>query len=471
MLSGFAHASTGISLASEEGKRVLSPWDMPWQSGGLLVVALVGFVAIIGTFWQARKMGIRSGLLTTALDNMSQGLCMLDSSGRLLIYNRRYLEMYGLSADAIRVGCNLADLIRMRIEAGSFAGSVDAYVAMTLREIAAGRPVDKVVEIPNGHVIALANRPMTNGGWVCTHEDITEQRNAQQKNVTLAEQERRRVTVERAIQNFRERVAASLKTVSAGAGAMRQTATTLSASSQQTSKRAEGAAIVSREASANVSAAAAAAEELLSSIVEIGRQLDQAAGVVRAAVGETQATNEQIAGLAQSAGKIGNVVKLIQDIAGQTNLLALNATIEAARAGEAGRGFAVVASEVKSLAVQTSKATEEISAQITAVQTSSAQAVGAIRGIAGRMHEINQYTSSCAASLQQQNAATDEISLNVASASQGATMFDSVLSEVAGAATETHESARKMLTAAEAVETAASDLRDEVERFLAKVAA
>src|SRR5690606_8231546 len=204
----------------------------------------------------------------------------------------------------------------------------------------------------------------------------------------LAEQERRRVAVEGAIRVFRDRVAAVLSTVSESAAAMRRTGATLSGLSQQTTERATGAATVSSEASANVSAAATAAEELLSSIVEISRQLDQTADVVRVAVAEAQSTNEQVAGLAEAAGKIGNVLKLIREIAGQTNLLALNATIEAARAGEAGRGFAVVASEVKSLAVQTSKATEEITSLIAAVQESSAGAVEAIRRIAERMQEI-----------------------------------------------------------------------------------
>jgi methyl-accepting chemotaxis protein len=241
--------------------------------------------------------------------------------------------------------------------------------------------------------------------------------------------------------------------------------------SQAASHSAEGAAEASGEASANVSAAATAAEELLGSIVEISRQLGQTTDVVQLAMTETQNTNDEIAGLAQIAGKIGNVVKLIRDIAGQTNLLALNATIEAARAGESGKGFAVVASEVKLLAVQTSKATEEIAGQIAAVQSSSSEAVEAIRRIGQRMHEINQYTTAVAASLQQQNAATDEISHNVASAAQGAKMFTAVLREVAGAATETHVSAQTVLTASEAVQSAAAELRDEVEQFLSKVAA
>jgi methyl-accepting chemotaxis protein len=187
-------------------------------------------------------------------------------------------------------------------------------------------------------------------------------------------------------------------------------------------------------------------------------------------VDEAESTNSQIAGLADAAQKIGDVVKLIRDIAGQTNLLALNATIEAARAGEAGRGFAVVASEVKSLAVQTAKATEEIAGQILGVQGSTTSAVEAIRSIAGRMREISTYTSAVAASVEQQNSATGEISHNVASAAHGTGTVVGMLSEVAGAATATRTSAETVLNASQSVESAVANLRGEVERFLGKVA-
>jgi methyl-accepting chemotaxis protein len=187
-------------------------------------------------------------------------------------------------------------------------------------------------------------------------------------------------------------------------------------------------------------------------------------------VNEAETTNQQIAGLADAAQKIGDVVKLIRDIAGQTNLLALNATIEAARAGEAGRGFAVVASEVKSLAVQTAKATEEIASQILAVQGSTNTAVGAIRNIAGRMKEISNYTTAVAASVEQQNAATNEISDNVAGAAACTGTMAAVLSDVAGAATATRSSAETVLSASRSVESAVAKLRGEVETFLSKVA-
>jgi methyl-accepting chemotaxis protein len=165
------------------------------------------------------------------------------------------------------------------------------------------------------------------------------------------------------------------------------------------------------------------------------------------------------------------VIKLIQDVTGQINLLALNAIIDAARAGEAGRGFAVVASEVTSLAVQTGKATEEIAAQIAAVQNSTSAAVDAIRRIVERMQEINQHPAAVSSSVQEQNAATGEITDNVTSAAVGTKHIVNALSEVANAAVERRGSAEKVLAASEAVEDAAGNLRREVEGCLQQVAA
>ena len=169
---------------------------------------------------------------------------------------------------------------------------------------------------------------------------------------------------------------------------MKSTAAALSTTSSDTTAHTAGAVRTSNDAFGGVESAAAAADELSKSIAEINRQLVSAGEVVRAATAEAQSTNEIIAGLAQAAQKIDDVVKLIQSVAGQTNLLALNATIEAARAGAAGKGFAVVASEVKALAVQTAKATDDIASQIAAVQSSTQSAVRAIGSITGRMEEI-----------------------------------------------------------------------------------
>ena len=328
-----------IELASQHG----------WQA-----LALAAVVTCAGLLWLVLRLRRRNTHQRLALDNMSQGLCLWSADARLILCNRRYGEMYGLEPRLTRPGASLRELIDYRIKVGSFSGNPDQYIADLLSSLAKGKPVTSVRE-QNGRHMVVVNEPMPNGGWVATHEDITDRRRADRQRVTMQEQDNRRATIETALASFRERVESVLKVVGDSASAMKGTAAGLLKASDQTSRRASGAVHASNEASANVESAAAAASELSSSIAEIGQQLTRTTEVVRAAVNEADSTNNEIAGLAEAAQKIGDVVKLIRDIAGQTNLLALNATIEAARAGEAGRGFAVVAAEVKSLAVQTAR--------------------------------------------------------------------------------------------------------------------
>jgi methyl-accepting chemotaxis protein len=402
---------------------------------------------------------------------MTQGVCVFDRNERLLFCNPRFLEIYGMSSDVVRSGATLSDILAHRISLGSLSGKAEDYRAALIAAMDKGETKTGIVESAKGRIYSVINKPMPGGGWIGTHMDITERRKLEQQQMAATAQESRRASIDGAIAGFRDRVEALLKLVADSATEMSATASTLSATSGHTSQRAEGAAHASNEASANVQTAATAADELSGSISEISRQLAQTTDVVATAVGEAQTTNNEIATLAQSAQKIGDVVKLIRDIAGQTNLLALNATIEAARAGEAGKGFAVVASEVKSLAVQTAKATEEITGQITAVQTSATGAVEAIKGIAARMQEISNYTSAVAASVEQQNAATSQIALNVSGAAKGASAIVAALTEVTHAATDTRTSATTALEASKSVETAVENLRAEVRGFLKTVAA
>jgi methyl-accepting chemotaxis protein/PAS domain-containing protein len=436
------------------------------------LAALVAMLAMTTTAaFLARKLRLDNLRMRVAINNMSQGLCMFDGNERLVVCNQRYMEMYSLSVDIVKPGCSLQSLLEYRIRNGSFSRDPIAYRRELLSTISAGKTTASEVKSKDGRAISVINRPMPDGGWVATHEDITDRRGAERERVSMQEQQQRRAVIDQAIAAFRRRVEDHLKTVAEGAAAMRCTATTLFSNSGQTSNSADGAVSASNEASTNVETAAVAADELSGSINEIGRQLAKTTEIVRSAVGEAQGTNRQISALAQAAQKIGDVIKLIRAIAGQTNLLALNATIEAARAGEAGKGFAVVASEVKSLAVQTAKATEDISRLIMAVQAATSSAVSAISRISGRMQEIDSCATAVSAAVEEQSAATGEISQSVASASDGAKVVVSVLGKVTGAAVQTRQSAENVLTASQAVEAAAVELRREVKGFLSRVAA
>ena len=446
-------------------------FDLPTTlAGPAVLLGGASLAALGGVGFLCQRLRAQNRRLTDAFENMSQGLNMFDAQGRIVLVNRRYIEMYALSSDVVKPGCSLRQLIEHRKSTGLFNGDVDDYCQRILQSIAQGKPIAQYAPASDGRFVLAKSAPLPQGGWIATHEDVTEQQRAEEERAAVRDQEQRRAIIDRAIASFRPQVEALLSSVSDSASAMRTTAGTLFGSSEQTSQRATGAVQAFNEASANVETAAVAADELSRSIAEISRQLTHTSSVVALATDEARATDGEIAGLADGAQKIGDVVKLISNIAGQTNLLALNATIEAARAGEAGKGFAVVASEVKSLAVQTAHATEEIASHILAVQNSTSSAVEAIRQIAARMQEINQYTSAVAASVEQQNAATGEISHNVASAADGTGQVVSVLNDVAGAATETRGSAQVVRDASETVEQAVANLRIEVEDFLAKVA-
>jgi methyl-accepting chemotaxis protein len=439
------------------------------DSPGLLLAPISLVVVAVASIWH-RRTANQHRRLRDAVDNMSQGLLMFDAHSRIVLCNRRYLEMYKLSPAVVKPGCTLRELIQHRKDTGLFSGDVDSYCQSILESMRAGGQRLLYVQASDGRIVLAKNELLPGGGWVATHEDVTEQRRAEEERAAIRSEDQRRSVIDAAIHGFRSSVETLLGSVSASASAMRGTADSLFGSSGRTAARADSAVQSFQLTSSNVDTAALAADELSHSIGEISRQLTQTGSIVAQAANEARQTDQEIAGLAEGAQKIGNVVKLIREIAGQTNLLALNATIEAARAGEAGKGFAVVASEVKSLAVQTAKATEDIASHITSVQTSTSGAVDAIRYIAARMSEIDRNTMALAAAVEQQNAATGQISQNVAGAAKGTSHVLSTLDEVTLAAAETRTSAESVRGASQTVEQAVGNLRIEIEDFLKKVA-
>ncbi len=281
----------------------------------------------------------------------------------------------------------------------------------------------------------------------------------------------RQRAVETYVGEFEGAVRKTLGELNEASGEMRKTSGDLSAVSRQTNERVQVAGKASNDASMSVDSVAAAAEELSASINDISQQAAHAAGIAGRAVNHARETDSTVQGLAKSAGRIGEVVGLINTIAAQTNLLALNATIEAARAGEAGRGFAVVASEVKSLASQTAKATEEISEQIADIQKVAGDAINAIQTIGGIIGEVNEVATAIAAAVQEQGAATQEITRSTQYAAQGTKNVSDNITGVKADADAAAAAADNVKQASETLETQSHQLGQEVSDFLGKIRA
>ena len=271
--------------------------------------------------------------------------------------------------------------------------------------------------------------------------------------------------------NFENVIGEIVQTVSSASTQLEASAGTLSATAERSQTLTSTVALASGEASANVQSVASATEELSSSVTEIGRQVQESARMATDAVGQARVTNDRVSQLSKAASRIGDVVELINTIAGQTNLLALNATIEAARAGDAGRGFAVVASEVKALAEQTAKATGEISQQITGIQGATQESVNAIKEISGTIERLAEISSAIAAAVEEQGAATQEISRNVQQAARGTQQVSSNISDVQRGAGETGAASSQVLSAAQSLSGDSHRLRLEVGKFLESVRA
>jgi methyl-accepting chemotaxis protein len=295
-----------------------------------------------------------------------------------------------------------------------------------------------------------------------------EQVEAEAQGRTAAE---RRAAMENLASDFERSVNGIVRSVASAAAGMQTTAQSMTATASDASARAATVGTASQTASNNVGTVAAAAEELSASVAEISRQVAQSSEIASKAVGDAERTNATVKQLSSGAEKIGEVVQLIHSIAAQTNLLALNATIEAARAGESGRGFAVVASEVKALASQTAKATEEISAQVAAMQASTSDAVLSIGGITGTIAQMSEITSNISSAIDQQGSATREIARNIQSVAAGSSEINAHIGGVSTAAAATGAAAADVLSNARELDGQSAMLRTAVDEFLTKVRA
>jgi PAS domain S-box-containing protein len=293
----------------------------------------------------------------------------------------------------------------------------------------------------------------------------------EQKDTEKRVADQRKADMHKLADSFESAVGEIIETVSSASTELEASASTLTATAERSQELTTTVAAASEEASTNVQSVASATEELSSSVNEISRQVQESARIANDAVDQARKTNDRVSELSKAAARIGDVVELINTIAGQTNLLALNATIEAARAGEAGRGFAVVASEVKALAEQTAKATGEIGQQIAGIQAATDESVGAIKEISGTIERLSEISSTIAAAVEEQGAATQEISRNVQQAAQGTMQVSSNIADVQRGASETGTASSQVLSAAQMLSGDSNRLKTEVGKFLSTVRA
>jgi methyl-accepting chemotaxis protein len=300
--------------------------------------------------------------------------------------------------------------------------------------------------------------------------EAEELRKAQESQKQHAAEERR-IAMNALADKFEQSIGEVVGNVTQASSRLQGTAQDMARTAEETSGQSTAVAAASEQVTQNVQTVASATEELSASIREIAQQVAEASRMTNEAVGQARSSTQEVQGLTEAAQRIGDVVRIINDIAGQTNLLALNATIEAARAGEAGKGFAVVASEVKALASQTTKATDEIASQIKAMQEATERSARVITHIAETIDQLSQSSTAIASAVEEQGAATQEIARNVQQAAVGTTEVAGNITQVSQAANVTGSAATSLLSAAGTLSKDGVALKKQVERFLSEIRA
>ena len=394
-----------------------------------IVAAIIGIGVVAIASWQVSRAAAAIAELATVCENARHGNLEARAMGR-------------------RDG---GDLGRAQAEVNNMLDIVDAFVreaSVSMDYVSRGKTFRKVLTRGMPGSFRIAADTINAGTDLMDHQLRAVAQVSQQFAAGM------------------DRVATTLTSASTE---LKGDAGAMAAAAEETSRQSTAVASGSEEASASVQSVASATEQLSASIVEISRQIQLSTAGTRQAVQEAAETNDKIRNLADAAQRIGDVVKLINEVAAQTNLLALNATIEAARAGEFGKGFAVVASEVKTLATQTAKATDEITARISEMQAVTEQSVGAVEVISKRIREINEVSNTIAAAVEQQDAATREIASSVQHASSGAAEVSSNIVGISQAADDTGRIATRVNQASHSISAQVDTLRNEVQQFLAQV--
>ncbi|MSP00467.1 MAG: HAMP domain-containing protein [Acetobacteraceae bacterium] len=420
---------------------------------------------------QARAMEA-SGAGKLSMDGLRAVVAELDNVERTLLA-ARYSAMnsaLAISSDTTIIGGAASLVVALLLSLALTRGIATPITAMreVMARLARG---DTSVAVPGAgrkdEVGAMAEAVRVFKDSMIEAERLRADQETQKQKT---ETERRQAMLDLAAR-FEASVGGIVENVASAATELQSTSQSMASTSKETTRRSTTVATASEQATKNVQTVAAAAEELSASIREISQQVTHATVVIQQGVQQTMDSNTQVQGLAMTAEKIGDVVRIISGIAAQTNLLALNATIEAARAGDAGKGFAVVASEVKALATQTAKATDEIATQIRSIQEATKLAVQSILGATETIGKVNETAAAIAAAVEEQGTATQEISRNVMQAAQGTQEVSGNIVGVSEAAQKAGEEASLVLASAVELSRNGEALKAQVTVFLREVRA